>query len=285
MSVIAQMDCKNLVLEQNEGVLVVTLNRPDVTNALVLEMVEELATLLDLVRIDPSVRVLVFTGSGKAFSAGGNVKSMGDKPEEDRAHPLRRPLWNIPTLSPAERLEKNRLTGMRVMKAIYSLDKPTIAAVNGVAAGAGMDMALACDIRIASEQASFRQAYVRMGLIPFDGGMYWLPRLVGPGRAAEIMLTGDPVDAATAERIGLVNRVVAPDQLLPTTLELARRLASGAPVAQQMIKHMTRQAQSLSFPAALDLFYQAVEVLFTTEDHAEAVQAFQEKRPPNFKGK
>ncbi|TAK54548.1 MAG: enoyl-CoA hydratase [Gammaproteobacteria bacterium] len=279
------MEFKNLLLAQEDGVLVVTLNRPEITNALVLEMIEELATLIDLIRVDPSVRVLVLTGSGKAFSAGGNVKSMGDSPEDDRAHPLRRPLWNIPTLTPADRLGKDRLTGMRVMKALYALDKPIIAAVNGVAAGAGMDMALACDIRIASEHASFRQAYVRVGLIPFDGGMYWLPRLVGPGRAAEMMLTGDPVDAATAERIGLVNRVVPPEQLLPAAMELAKRLANGAPIAQQMIKHMTRQAQTLSFPAALDLFYQAVDVLFTTEDHAEAVQAFQDRRPPSFKGR
>lgn len=280
-----QDDFQNLEIVQDGGVVMATLNKPENMNALVLEMIQELAIVIDVVRTDPHTKVLVLTGKGKAFSAGGNVKAMGDTAENNQAHPLNRPLWNIPTMNSKQRLDKNRTTGLRIMKSLHELDKPTIAAVNGIAAGAGMDLSLACDVRIAAEGATFRQSYVKVGIVPFDGGMYWLPRLIGMGRALELMYTGDSVDAAKAERIGLVNKVVPQAELVACALELAHRLARGPAVAIQMIKHLTREGQSLSFPEALELYYSAVDVLMATEDHNEAIRALLEKREPDFKGR
>lgn len=267
------------------GVLLVRFNQPEQLNAFTLESMEELAALLNAAAHNPEIRVLVLTGTGRAFCAGGNAKAMGDRNEQaGSAHPLDRPLWNAPTMSVPARMALRRQTGRELMQAVAELDKPTIAAVNGIAAGAGMDIALACDLRFAAEDARFAQIYVRRGLVPFDGGMWWLPRLVGLGRAYELLYTGDWVDAATAERIGLVNRVCAAEALLEETLAFARRLADGPPVALATIKHLTRQALSMEFPEMLERTYTAAEYLFRTADHREAMAAFADKRDPVYEG-
>lgn len=267
------------------GVLLVRFDQPDSLNAFTLEAMDELALVLHAATHNPEVRVLVLTGTGRAFSAGGNAKAMGDRePGKGSAHPLDRPLWNVPSMSFEQRQARIRQTGRELVLALHHLDKPTIAVVNGLAAGAGMDVSLACDIRYAATEARFAQIYVRRGLIPFDGGMYWLPRLVGLSRAYELMYTGDWVDSAEALRIGLVSRVVPQDELVPAALELAGRIAAGPPVALQAIKHITRRAGQLDLPQTLELAYSTADYLFRTRDHQEAIAAFTERRDPTYTG-
>jgi enoyl-CoA hydratase/carnithine racemase len=162
-------------------------------------------------------------------------------------------------------------------------DKPTIAAVNGAAVGAGMDMALMCDMRVAARSARFSEGYINVGLVPGDGGCYDLPRLVGMGRALELLLTGDFVDAVEAERIGLVNRVVEDEALLDETNALARKLAAASPIALRMIKRATYQSARVDLRTALDLVSSHFGVVSTTDDHAEAMAATRERRAPEFK--
>lgn len=267
-------------------VVSVTFNKPEWKNSLHMDMVQELTTLVDLVARDPGARVLVLTGAGSAFSSGGNVRAMGETSEQrTAAHPLNRPILNLPTMTATERLQLERQTGKRLMLGVANLEKPTIAAVNGIAAGAGMDISLACDFRFVSETAVFYQVYVRRGLAPIDGGFFWLPRIVGYPKALELMYTGDGVDAREAERIGLVNRVYAPDELMPATLKFARRLAEGPAIAQQMIKSGIRASLHMSLDESLDLSYKTYEYLLQTADHQEGVRSFLERRPAQFRGR
>jgi len=278
---------ENILVEKRDGVVVVTLNNPEMINAMTLEMIQELAPVIDSVQRDTEARVFVLTGAGKDFSSGGNVRAMA-KPSETRPESsgfFDRPLWNVPTMTAEERLLKLPMFGKRLMLGIYNMDKPTIAAVNGMAAGAGMDISLACDIRIASENARFCQAYVRRGLAPIDGGMFWLPRLVGLSKAYELMYLGNVIDAQEALRIGLVSKVVPHDQLMENTMELAARLAKGPAIAHQLIKYCTRKSLYMEYPESLELSYRAAEVLLQTEDHKESVRAFMEKREYEFKGR
>ncbi|PZF83347.1 enoyl-CoA hydratase/isomerase family protein [Jiangella anatolica] len=269
----------------DDGVLVVRFDQPEALNPFTLASMNELALALNAAAHNPDIRVLVLTGTGRAFSAGGNAKAMGERKDGGNgAHPLDRPLWNVPTMSVEERLRHTKQTGRELMLALHRLDKPTIAAVNGLAAGAGMDISLACDIRIAAAEARFAQIYVRRGLIPFDGGMFWLPRLVGLSKALELMYTGDWVDAEEALRLGLVSAVHPQDDLMPRTLELARRLASGPPAALAAIKNITRRALQLDLPQTMELTYGAAEYLFRTADHAEAMAAYAERRDAAYTG-
>lgn len=270
----------------SDGVLLVEFDRSEQLNALTLEALDEMAMLLHVVRTNPDIRAVVLTGSGRAFCAGGNAKAMGEKSEDKgAAHPLDRPLWNTPSMAVDERLRLTRQTGREIMVGIHQLDKPFIAAVNGLAAGAGMDLALACDIRLASTEARFSQIYVRRGLPPADGGMYWLPRLIGWSNAMELMLTGEWVDAGRAETLGLVSRVVAPDRLVDEALDLARRIALNPPLTVQAIKYGARNSAMVELPEALELSYRLAEYLFHTDDHREAIAAWLEKRDPSYRGK
>ncbi|MBX6377920.1 MAG: enoyl-CoA hydratase/isomerase family protein [Clostridia bacterium] len=257
----------DILFEKSDGVGLITLNRPEQRNAFSQELLDGwVAALQECVR-DDDVRVVVVTGAGEAFCAGGDVKEM------ERGYGL----WE----------GKNVIWKQihRIPLTLRDLDKPYIAAVNGAAFGAGLDMALMADLRIASERATFCEAYVRVGLAPGDGGAYFLPRVVGLPKALELLLTADVIDAQEALRIGLVNRVVPHDQLMEATMQLARRLAQGPALAQQIIKRAVHQAVHSDLRSHLDYISSQMALLFQSEDHREGVRAFLEKRRPNFKGR
>jgi 2-(1,2-epoxy-1,2-dihydrophenyl)acetyl-CoA isomerase len=248
-----------------EGVLTVTLNRPDALNSFNVEMKEALLAALKDAARDKSVRVLVLTGAGRAFSAGQDLKERQEANAADLGTEL-------------------RLRYNPIVLAMRRLEKPVIGAINGVAAGAGISVALACDIRIASEAASFIEVFGRVGLVPDTGSSWFLPRLVGYARAAEMSFTADPVDAATAERIGLVNRVVAADQLMAEASALAARLAKSAPIAMALAKRALNRSLETDLEQALEFEAELQAIAGRSKDYAEGVAAFVEKRPANFTG-
>jgi len=207
----------------------------------------------------------VLTGAGRAFSAGQDLKERQDPGAADLGTEL-------------------RLRYNPIVLAMRRLEKPVIGAINGVAAGAGISVALACDIRIASESASFIEVFGRVGLVPDTGSSWFLPRLVGYARAAEMSFTTDPVDAATAERIGLVNRVVPADQLMAETGALAARLAQSAPIAMALAKRALNRSLETNLEQALEFEAELQAIAGRSKDYTEGVAAFVEKRPPNFKG-
>ena len=251
--------------EVEEAVATITLDRPGARNALDATLKRELLAAIRAAGRDRTVRVVVLTGAGNAFCAGQDLR--------ETAGP------GAPPLSTVLRESYNPL-----ILAMRRLDKPIVAAINGVAAGAGMALALACDLRIAADTASFVLAFGRVGLVPDSGTTWFLPRLVGPARAAELALVGDPLSAADAERWGLVNRVVPVVELPAEARALALRLAAGAPRAIAL----TKRALNRSFEASLDAQLEDEAALQgiagRTADHREGVAAFLEKRPPRFTG-
>lgn len=252
--------------ESTSGVLTLTLNRPDALNSFTVEMKDALlAALRDAAR-DPEVRVVVLTGAGRAFSAGQDLKERQGPDVDDLGTELRK------RYNP-------------IILAMRRLEKPIVGAINGVAAGAGMSLALACDIVIASDRATFVEAFTRVGLVPDTGSSWFLPRLVGYARAAELMLTADPLDPVTAERIGLVNRVVPADQLVAEANSIAVKLAASAPLALALAKRALNRAMGSSLEDALDYEAQLQSIAGRSTDHREGVTAFVEKRPPKFTGK
>jgi enoyl-CoA hydratase/carnithine racemase len=258
----------NLEYEVKHGVGRILLNRPHRKNAFTLEMIDQWAAVLVAARTDQDVRALVVTGAGDGFCSGVDLEALN--PPGSRPLDVKRNL--------TDRIH-------RVAYALQDLDKPVIAAVNGVAVGAGMDMALMCDIRLAARSARFSEGYVRVGLVPGDGGCYFLPRLVGSAKALELLLTGDFVDAAEAERIGIVNHTYDDDRLMEETMALAQRLAGGPPVAIAMIKRALYQSANCDLRTALDLISSHMAVVQSTSDSQEAYRAFVEKRTPIFEGR
>jgi 2-(1,2-epoxy-1,2-dihydrophenyl)acetyl-CoA isomerase len=265
------MGYQDILLEKTEGIARVTLNRPEALNAFREPMRAEIGAAIRDVRDDPECKVLVFTGAGRAFAAGGDVKAMAE-----------RALTGDNVL--ARRHYMRTVVGA-VLWDLYNLEKPTIAMVNGVAAGGGCNLALACDMLIASDQARFIQSFVRVGLSPDWAGMYFLPRLVGMAKAKELIFTARPVDAAEAERIGLVNRVVPHAELEVTTMELARQLTRSATAAIGLAKTIMHRSAEMNFHAFLEYEALATTLGTQTEDYKEGVRAFVEKRPPQFKGR
>lgn len=250
------------------AVATITLNRPERKNAFTLPMIDAWASALTAAAGDPGVRAVVLTGAGDAFCAGVDLSVLA----EIEATPLAR---------------KAMLTE-HIHKVLYAADdlgKPLIAAVNGVATGAGLDMALAADIRFAARSARLAEGYIRVGLIPGDGGGYFLPRLVGPAKALELLFSGEFIDAAEAHRIGLVNRVYDDADLMPETVEFAQRLAAHAPVAISMIRQTVYQSAQMGLRASLDLVSSHMAVVQSTDDYAEAQAAFRERRPARFTGR
>ena len=252
----------------SEGVGTILLNRPAKKNAFTLDMVDEWAAAIRRAQADPQVRVLVVTGAGDAFCSGVDLD---DFTGEDKS-----------VLQ-----DKTVLTDRvhQVALALEDMDKPVIAAVNGVAVGAGMDMALMCDIRLVGESARFSEGYVRVGLVPGDGGCYFLPRLDGTAKALELLWTGDFIDSATAVELGIASYRHPDDELSEKTYEFARKLAAGPPVAIRAIKRAVYQSARTDLRTSLDLISSHQAIVQSTEDSAEALAAFREKRRPNFQGR
>jgi 2-(1,2-epoxy-1,2-dihydrophenyl)acetyl-CoA isomerase len=259
-----------LLYERKDGIATLTLNRPDRLNALGGTLRQDLFDAVTRAGADPDVRVMVVTGAGKGFCSGGDVKAMGEAKAGQRERPL---------------IEKIAPGRDRTLLAMREAPQPIIAAVNGAAAGAGMNLALGCDIRIASTAAKFTQAFVKRGLHPDWGGTYFLPRVVGMAKACEMIFTGDVIDAAEALRLGIVSRVVAPEELLPTAYDLARRIAAGPPVALRLAKRSLYANEDLDLRGALQIETMAQNICFETEDATEGIRAFGEKRAPVFKGR
>jgi enoyl-CoA hydratase/carnithine racemase len=248
-----------------DGVGTILLNRPERKNAFTLEMVERWTDILVDARTNPAVRVLVLTGAGTAFCSGADLDAEYDQPPT----PLRR--------------KKNLFERIhRIPFALEDLDKPVIAAVNGPAVGAGLDMALMCDMRILARSARLSEGYIRVGMVPADGGCYFLPRLVGTAKALELLLTGDFISAEEACSLGIANQVVDDADLQAAVAALARKIADASPVAVRAIKRATYQSARSDLRTALDLISSHLGVVASTEDAAEAIAAFREKRRPTF---
>src|SRR5919202_266433 len=239
-----------LLYEIQDGVATITLNRPERRNAFTLEMLDLWVEALRDARTNEAVQVVVVTGAGQAFCSGGDVGGMASRGE----------------LSGLEHKRALELVH-RIPLALEERDKPVIAAINGAAIGAGCDMALMCDLRFMAEDARLSEGYVRGGLIPGDGGTYFLPRIVGTAKALELLWTGDFVDAAEALRIGLVNRVYPPEQLVPETRAFAQRLASGPTIAIGMIKRAVYEGASMDLRTHLDMISSHMGLIRGTEDH------------------
>lgn len=259
----------DFLYEVNDGVATLTFNRPEVMNALTFEIYAQLRDLFEKLRSDETVRVVVLTGAGDNFCSGGDVHAIiGELLKDDMKR----------------HLEFTRMTGA-VVRNMRLLDKPIIAALNGMTAGAGAVIALASDLRIASEKARIAFLFTKVGLTGADmGAAYLLPRVVGLGRASELLLLGDTIDAATAERYGLVNRVVPHGDLLATAHEWARRLAQGPTFAISMTKHMLNSEQSMDLVSALEAEAQAQALMLMGEDHHRFYEAFKAKEKPRFIG-
>ncbi len=264
------MSFSTLLFAVVDGVATITLNRPAVLNAFDAELRSELAAAFAEAERDDAVRAVILTGAGRGFSAGQDLR--------ERLEPYQ--AGQAPVLGETLRREYNPL-----IMAMRRLPKPIVGAINGVAAGAGCSLALACDLRVASSQASFLQAFVRIGLVPDSGSSFFLPRLIGLARAAEMMFLAEPVPADRALELGLVNRVVPPDQLLPAAHELALKLAQLPTKAIGQAKRQLNLALSASLEAVLEEEAAGQAMASQTRDHLEGVRAFLEKRTPKFIGK
>jgi enoyl-CoA hydratase/carnithine racemase len=251
-----------------DGIGTIRLNRPERKNAFTLDMVDHWAAVLGHARTDPEVRVLILTGTGDAFCSGVDL----ERRNEGRA------------ATPLARKQVLSDQVHRIALAMEDLDKPVIAAINGTAVGAGLDMALMCDMRVMARSARVSEGYIRVGMVPGDGGCYYLPRLVGVAKALELLLTGDFIDADEAARIGLVNQVVDESELDDAVLALARKIADGPPVVVRMIKRATYQSLRTDLRTSLDLISSHTGVVGLMSDSAEAMAAFREKRKPRYTG-
>jgi enoyl-CoA hydratase len=260
------MELKNTLYEKNEGIATITINRPDALNALNQETILELSTSLEDAEKDESIRVIVITGAGdRAFSAGADLRMMKGA-------------------SAVKGTELSRI-GQNLTTQVETCGKPVIAAINGYALGGGIELAMACDIRIASETAQIGQPEINVGLIPGWGGTQRLPRLVGRGIAKELIFTGKRIDARTAEHHGLVNMVVPPDQLQAKVKELAVELTGKPPIAVRFIKKLVNDSTETHPESGLMEEAEAFGLVASTEDFNEGVTAFLEKRKPQYKGK
>ena len=256
---------ETLVLEKRERVAIITINRPEKRNALNIKTREEGTALLEELQSDTSVGVVVFTGAGdKAFIAGADIAEFAGR---------------------TSMMQRDVMMMRSLFTAIDTFPKPVIAMINGYCLGGGCELALACDIRIASETASFGQPEINLGIIPGGGGTQRLTRLVGEGKAMEMILTGEIIDAKTAYSIGLLNHVVPADQLQVKTMEIAQRIAEKSPVALQLAKESVKLASRSNLDEGLRREVDLFALCFSTEDKDEGVSAFLEKRKPAFKGR
>lgn len=259
------MSYESILLERDGAVAVVTINRPEKRNALNTRVRAEIVAALDELRADDSARVVVFTGAGeKAFVAGADIGEFAER-------------------TPLE--QREAMTGRRVFDEVAAFPKPTLAMINGFCLGGGCELALACDVRIASDAVRLGQPEINLALIPGGGGTQRLPRVVGMGQAMRLVLSGEIIDAAEALRIGLVDVVHPAAELRERTLELARTMAAKSPVALRMAKAAVRAAAEMPLSAGLAYETELFVTCFASEDRAEGVAAFLEKRAPEFRGR
>ena len=256
---------ENVLIERLDRVAVITINRPDKLNALNIQTRLELSDALDELRADDQIRVVIITGSGeKAFIAGADISEFEGRTAIQQRAVMR---------------------SRNIFTTAEEFPKPLIAMINGFCLGGGNELAMSCDLRIASEKARFGQPEINLGIIPGGGGTQRLPRLVGEGRAMQLILSGEMIDAAEAWRIGLVNQVHPADQLRAKTLELALKIAEKSPIALALAKTAVKAAARTNLREGLDLEIDLFSLCFSSDDMAEGVRAFLEKRRPDFKGR
>ena len=260
------MGYETLLVERAGGIATITLNRPEARNALDLAMRRELLSVLDEIEADPTSRVAILTGAGGHFCSGGDVKTMRTR------HTAAEGRGRVEMLN-------------RLVLRLVDYPLPTIAMVDGYAVGAGSNLALCCDLIIASDRAKFGELFCKIGLAVDGGGTWLLSRVVGMARAKELVFTGDVIDAAEAARLGLVNRVVPRGELATATRALAEKIAAGPPLALRLDKRMLNRAATGDLAAALELEALSQGLAIASEDHQEGVAAFFEKRPPRFTGR
>jgi len=258
-----------LQFDVHERIATLTLTRPEKLNAFTQEMIDAWAAALTECRDDDNVHAIVVTGAGRAFCAGGDLGEMRERIEQ----------------TPFEQKDFIWNHVHRIATTLELLDKPVIAAVNGTANGAGMDMALMCDLRFAAESATFAEGYVKLGLVPGDGGAYFLPRLVGTAKALELLWTGDSVTAHEALELGIVTRVFPDAELLDQTYAFAQRVINNPTMAVRAIKRLVYQGQRSDLRTHMDAVSSLMGITGSSEDHREAIQAIGEKRKPVFKGR
>ncbi len=267
------MEFKEIIFEVNAGIAIMTLNRAETRNALTdPQMIAEIKSVCHQVNSDLSIKALIITAVDPAFSSGGNVKDMKE----------RRGMFSG---TPAELMEKYGRNIQDVLLSVYHVEVPTIAAVNGSAVGAGCGLALMCDIRVASKQATFGETFLNVGLIPGDGSAFTLPRTVGMAKACELIFAGDTVDADAALAIGLINQVAEHDQLLDIARRIARKITFKPPQALRMTKRLIRRAQNETIEDTMLNAAAYQSLCHYTDDHMEALNAMFEKRKPQFAGK
>lgn len=258
-----------LLFDVQDKVAIVTLNRPEALNAFTPGMLMGLVERLEEVQSREDINVLVISGAGRGFCSGGDVKRMGEGADNSVSTTKNR-LWTQTQM---------------VAKRMIDFDKPSIAAINGVAAGGGLDIALCCDLRVAAESARMAETYARIGLLPGAGGAWHLPRIVGKAKALEMFWTCDFVEAQEAKAVGLVSHVWPDSELMDRALELAGKIARGAPLSNRLIKRTLEQGLRTDLWTHLDQISSHIAVVRSSEDHLEAIRAFKEKRPPVFKGR
>jgi 2-(1,2-epoxy-1,2-dihydrophenyl)acetyl-CoA isomerase len=264
------MALDEIILEKNEGVVVVTLNRPEHLNSFTTSMYEEFPSILDQLKRDDEVKAVILTGAGKGFCAGSDVSDrLGKRLEEGVKE---------------SRFENLQQVGAMAL-AISDFDKPVIGAINGVAVGAGLSLALLCDIRLASNKARFGAVWLNVGLVPDVGATYFLPRIVGREKSLELMLSREIIGAGEALKIGLVSKVFSHDQLMGEARELARDIVAAPSVAVELTKRGLQRSLVNDLKTQLDYETYAQNICRQTEDHKEGVRAFAEKRKPAFKGR
>lgn len=265
---------ETIALKKEGPVASVILNRPEVMNAISPRMFEEIHDALQVVNTDSSIRVVILTGAGRAFCAAVDIDE--ESKGKDRF---------LPDMDPGAQREFIRSLPQNVTRAIVNLEKPTIAMVNGPAVGDGFDWVLACDLKVASTKARFMCGFIRMGLIPDTGATWFYPRLLGLSKTFEMFFTESWLEAEEAYRIGLLNRLVAPEALERETMDLANKVARQSPIAMKLTKKHVYRGLKMSLDEALEMAVDGEIVALSTEDHREALAAFREKRAPVFKGK
>lgn len=258
----------NLIFEVSDTIATLTLNRPEKLNAFTNDMLQSLVAALDECDERDDVRAVILTGAGRGFCSGGDIGTMGED-ADNRPHITKDRIWHDVQAFP---------------KRLARFEKPIIAAVNGVATGGGMDLALACDFRVAAQSARFAETYAKIGLLPGGGGAYFLPRLVGAARALELLWTAEFIDAGQALEFGLVNHVYPDDDLMMEARKIASRIATMPPNSVRLIKRAVYQGLATDMTTAFDLISSHIAVARAGADHPEAINAFREKRSGDFVG-